>query len=225
MKLLIHMYVNCVLYIYLFIYLCINKYDVINDTLFHDLSCNRVHPWWRHQMETFSALLFLFAGNSPVTGGFPSERPVTMSFDVLCDLRLNKRLSKPSRCRWFETPSRSLIKWIPNQITGNDTLVPLEWRHIASLRLKSPATRQFVHSLIQAGNKRNTIASHHWPFVSGIHRWPVDSPCKWSKTQKTFPFHDVILAKVALAVMSVVSGKKVLPLQMITPGASFTNMV
>ena len=27
---------------------------------------NRVHcPWWRHQMETFSALLAIWAGNSP----------------------------------------------------------------------------------------------------------------------------------------------------------------
>ena len=33
--------------------------------------------WWRHQMETFSALLALCEGNSPVTGGFPSQRSVT----------------------------------------------------------------------------------------------------------------------------------------------------
>ena len=39
--------------------------------------------WWRHQMETFSALLALCAGNSPVTGEFPSQRPVTQNFDVL----------------------------------------------------------------------------------------------------------------------------------------------
>ena len=52
--------------------------------------------WWRHQMETFSALLALFAGNSPVTGEFPAQRSVTRSFDVLFDLRLNKRLSKQS---------------------------------------------------------------------------------------------------------------------------------
>ena len=39
--------------------------------------------WWRHQMETFSALLALCEGNSPVTGGFPSQRPVTRSSDVL----------------------------------------------------------------------------------------------------------------------------------------------
>ena len=38
--------------------------------------------WWRHQMETFSALLALCVGNSPVTGEFPSQRPVTRSFDV-----------------------------------------------------------------------------------------------------------------------------------------------
>ena len=64
-------------------------------------------PWWRHQMETFSALLSLCAGNSPVTGEFPA-RPVTRSFDVFFDLRLNKLLSKQSWGWWFETPSRSL---------------------------------------------------------------------------------------------------------------------
>ena len=50
--------------------------------------------WWRHQMETFSALLALCKGNPSVTGGFLSQRPVTWSFDVFFDLRLNKRLSK-----------------------------------------------------------------------------------------------------------------------------------
>ena len=38
--------------------------------------------WWRHQMETFSASLGLCPGNEPVTGEFPSQRPVTRSFDV-----------------------------------------------------------------------------------------------------------------------------------------------
>ena len=55
-------------------------------------------------METFSALLTLCA----VTGEFPSQKPVTQSFDVFFDLRLNKRLSKQSWGWWFETPSRSL---------------------------------------------------------------------------------------------------------------------
>ena len=33
-------------------------------------------------MEAFSALLAICAGNSPVTGEFPAQRPVTRSFDV-----------------------------------------------------------------------------------------------------------------------------------------------
>ena len=59
-------------------------------------------------METFSALLALCEGNSPVTGEFPAQRPVTRSFDVSFDLRPNKRLSKQSWGGWFDTPSRSL---------------------------------------------------------------------------------------------------------------------
>ena len=58
-------------------------------------------------METYSALLAHCEGNSPVTGDFPSQKPVTQSFDVFFDLRLNKRLSKQSKRRWFETPSHS----------------------------------------------------------------------------------------------------------------------
>ena len=43
-------------------------------------------PWWRHQMETFSALLALCAGNSPVHGEFFAQRPVTRSYDVYFDM-------------------------------------------------------------------------------------------------------------------------------------------
>ena len=70
------------------------------------LSCNfeNFWSWWRHQMETFSALLTLCEGNSPVIGEFPSRRPVTRTFDVFFDLRLNNWLRKPPRRRWFETP-------------------------------------------------------------------------------------------------------------------------
>ena len=73
----------------------------------------KTHPcpdftWWRHQMETFSALLAICAGNPPVPGEFPAQRPVTRSFDVFFDLHLNKRLSKLSRGCWFETLSHSL---------------------------------------------------------------------------------------------------------------------
>ena len=38
----------------------------------------------------------------------PAQRPVTRSFDVFFDLRLNKRLSKQPWGWWFETPAWSL---------------------------------------------------------------------------------------------------------------------
>ena len=64
--------------------------------------------WRRHQMETFSALLAICAGNSPVTSEFPAQRPVTSSSHVSFDLCLNKRLSKQWWGWWFEAPSRLL---------------------------------------------------------------------------------------------------------------------
>ena len=67
---------------------------------FHSTKCI---SWWRHQMETFSALLAICAGNSLVPCEFPAQRPVTRSCDVFFDLHLNKRLSKQSWGWWFET--------------------------------------------------------------------------------------------------------------------------
>ena len=65
-------------------------------------------PWWRHQIETVFVLMAICAGNSPLTGEFPAQRPVTRSFGVFFDLRLNKRVSKQWWGWCFETPSRPL---------------------------------------------------------------------------------------------------------------------
>ena len=43
-------------------------------------------------METFSALLAICGGNSPVPGEFPTQRAVTRSFDAYFDMRPNKRV-------------------------------------------------------------------------------------------------------------------------------------
>ena len=83
---------------------------IIMANFFANTSCIVLHEtaWWRHQMETFSASLAICAGDSPVPGEFPTQRPVTRNFDVLFDLRLNKRLSKQWRGWWLETLSRPL---------------------------------------------------------------------------------------------------------------------
>ena len=57
------------------------------------------------------------------TGEFPTQRPVTRSFDVFVDLHLNKRLSKQS-CGWgIETPSRPLWRHSNESILDERSLL------------------------------------------------------------------------------------------------------
>ena len=94
--------------------------------------------WWRHQKETFSTLLAICAGHSPVPGEFPPQRPVTGSFDVFFDLRLNKLLSKQSWSWWCKTLPRPL--WRHSNVQR-----PLKWLGIRLLpqQLDRPATKRF----------------------------------------------------------------------------------
>ena len=68
-----------------------------------------------YSMETYYFRTMMTSSNGHihrVTGhwwGFPAQKPVTRSFDVLFGLRLNKRLSKQSWGWWFETPSCPLL--------------------------------------------------------------------------------------------------------------------
>ena len=77
--------------------------DTNTYSMLHWCICCSCAPWWRNQMEPFPRYWPLVR----VTGGFPSQRPMTRKFDVCYDVRLNNGLSKQSRCRWFETPWRS----------------------------------------------------------------------------------------------------------------------
>ena len=64
------------------------------------------NTWWRHQMETFSALLAFFGGNSPFSSvNFPHKG---QWLGTLVFTLMNKQLSKQSRRQWFKTPSRPL---------------------------------------------------------------------------------------------------------------------
>ena len=87
-------------------------------------------PWWRHQMETISAL------PTPLCAESPSQRPVRWSFDVFFDPRLNKRLSKQSWGWWFETPSCPLWRHC-NAMQGCFTAN--SWDHVSSDKKHSQA--------------------------------------------------------------------------------------
>ena len=95
-------------------------------------------------IETFSALLIIYAGKSPETGEFPAQRPVTRSFGDFFDLRLNKRLSKHCWGWWFETPSCSL------------------WRHSNALK-----TSEMYHSCWETTKQLHSVTFYtrywfHW---------------------------------------------------------------
>ena len=64
--------------------------------------------WWRHQMETFPALLAHCAGNSPIPVDSPHKGQWrgALMFSLIC--AHNKRLSKEPWGWWFKTPSGSL---------------------------------------------------------------------------------------------------------------------
>ena len=100
--------------------------------------------WWRHQMGKFSASLALCAGNSPGTGKFPSQRPVTRSFGVFFDL--NKRLSNQSWGWWFETLSRPL--WRHCNENGGEALKIYRGGGLVTLILKivQVSTKRALHS-------------------------------------------------------------------------------
>ena len=58
--------------------------------------------------QTVSHYLNIFRVTGHLCGEFPAEGPVTRSYDVFFDLRLNKRLSKQSWGWWFKTLPRPL---------------------------------------------------------------------------------------------------------------------
>ena len=68
-------------------------------------------------------------GNLPVTGEFPSERPVMQSFGVFLDLHLNKQFSKQSWGWWFETLSRPLWRHCNGNVSAKCNQLSGEMSH------------------------------------------------------------------------------------------------
>ena len=92
----------------------------------------------RHQMETFSALLAICAGNSPVIDALPAQRPVTRSFDGFFDLRLNSRLSKQWWGWWFATSSRPLSRHC-NVMWSSHSNSFVDWIHVDTIYQTRPS--------------------------------------------------------------------------------------
>ena len=128
-------------------------------------------------METFSALPVLCAGNSPVTGEFPSQRPVARSFDVFFDLRLNKQWTKQSRRRSFETSLGSV------------------WRHCNGKCFLQKSNILTGRNMLKITDDLHPVNSGRWTFREQ-NKWQIWAPvhyhwkgcvfitsCKWPKPQ------------------------------------------
>ena len=154
----------------------------------------------------------LCAGNSPVTGEFPSQRPVTRSF---VDLHLNERLSKQSWGWWSETPSCSLwrhcygialhflmvrvnvsINFMQYECCSNvmDPCAAHYYDVIMGAIASQITSPTIVYSTVYLdADQSKHQSSASLAFVREIHRGPVNFPHKWPVTRKMSPFDDVIM--------------------------------
>ena len=115
-------------------------------------------------METFSALLAICARNSPVPGEFPTQRPVTWSFDVYFDLCLNKRLCKHSWGWWFGTLLCPLWCY-SNEISGQSEALNQSW----CVRKKTAFIKNRFHGNLKS--KCKVLLSGN--MLDGIYHHPV----------------------------------------------------
>ena len=139
---------------------------------------NKHWSWWRHEMETFPALLALCAGNSPVTGEFPAQRPVARNFDVFFDLRINDWVNnrEAGDLRRYRAHYDDVI------MAGEDAST-LRWCHkIDICGITARATYLIcLHGYIPFGSRTARSA--------GVSGHPGKNVCKciWSKTSSFIP--------------------------------------
>ena len=128
-------------------------------------------------METFSALLAIWSGNSPVADEFPAQRQVTWSFDVFFDLRLSKRLSKQSWGWWFDTLSRQIWRhcnvWDgPVNLRATQAPVPIRVFQKKLLKQQYGSTSQ-LSMFIQQYSFLITKIHSEFVIVPPSHSWEI----------------------------------------------------
>ena len=134
----------------------------------------------------------------PVPGEFPSQRPVTRSFDVFFDLCLNKQVSKRSWGWWSETPPSSLWRQRSEVgVTSSDNWRIWQvfvWNIIATWAL---AAWPFSQKFVQVNNKEIIKVPYLLALRKGNHPWPVVFFNNGSMTREAFK---VIISKISLCV-------------------------
>ena len=115
--------------------------------------------WWRHQMETFFALLAIYAGNSPLTGEFPTQRPVTRIFDFFICARINGWVNNREACdlgRHHAYDDVLVMKWVLDNLSV--TGIPVKWLVLKLRRVMDVETN--YRRISNNGNDTNHITVH-----------------------------------------------------------------
>ena len=147
---------------------------------------------FRHKSKKTSKLRVtgLCAGDSPVTGEFPTQIASNAEFVSIrwhhhdCALSLGEDepiINKKQQKRTSRRPP--------------DTSHFFSNKHCSDVIISAMAFQitgvSIGHSTICYQRKHQSSAS--LAFVRGIHRWPVETPHKGPVTRKIFPFDDLIM--------------------------------
>ena len=126
---------------------------------------------WRHDMETFSALLTLYERNPPVIDGFPSQRASNASFEVFFSVILNKSLDTQSSYRWFGMPWHNVMSlWCIELISFEEKIIAfwLKSHWSCSYLLKWHGVR-FVHVMAWHRTDNKPLRESTW-FMTYMHQ-------------------------------------------------------
>ena len=109
-------------------------------------------------------------------------------FGILSEFN-QRMLSTTPRRRWISSWHFCTIQlWVVMAILQiHEKSHPLQWYHMTVVVSQVPSTRLFVKQFMRANGKGNNKGPHHWSFVRGNHRWPVDSPHKRPVMRKKVP--------------------------------------
>ena len=134
-----------------------------------------ISSWWRHQMETFSALLALCAGNSPVTGTvmlheyFTDTRTITWYFQLLY-LYLLEKCSSHREIGLLNIPSSQdwvACGWIPKHYHsyswGSLCLFNNLWVNtMTNVQIKFFCSLKFYKSRVKLGLWEENLSWNIW---------------------------------------------------------------
>ena len=170
-------------------------------------------PWWRHQMETFSALLAICAGNSPVPVNSPHKGQWrgALMFSLICE-RINSWVNngeagglRRHRGHYDVIVMITLILYCTHLFVCilyySDVIMSVMGSQITIV--------SSVYSTVCSGvDQRNHQSSASLAFVKGINR--ENSLHKGPVTQKIFPFDDVIISLVCREISSTILNDAIL---------------